>query len=69
MYKETAYEYLGVANNAVVQAINCLTRDEKRQMAEGKELLVISSRTCLDRLYAAREDIMLVMEEQKKVAQ
>lgn len=69
MNKETAYEYLSFSNHALIQAINCLTRDEKRQMAEGKELLVISSRTCLDRLYAAREDIMLVMEEQKRVAQ
>ena len=66
MHKETAYEYLGVASNAIVQAINCLTRDEERYKKEGKFEARVTARTCLDRLYSTREEILIVMEEQKK---
>ena len=66
MHKETAYEHLGVASNAIVQAINCLTRDEERYIKERKESARITTRTCLDRLYSTREEILIVMEEQKK---
>ena len=69
MHKETAYEYLGVASNAIVQAINCLTRDEERYIKEHKESARIMTRTCLDRLYSTRDEILIVMEEQKRVAQ
>lgn len=66
MHKETAYEHLCVASNAIVQAINCLTRDEERYKKEGKFEACISTRTCLDRLYSTRDEILIVVEEQKK---
>ncbi|MCZ4062622.1 hypothetical protein [Oxalobacter formigenes] len=69
MYNETAYEYLGVASNAIVQAINCLTREEERLIKEQEESAVIRTRKQLDRLYVSRDEISAVMEEQKRVAQ
>lgn len=65
----TTYEYLGVASNAIVQAINCLTRDEDRYIKECKSAARIATRTCLDRLYSTRDEIVSVMAEMKKVTQ
>ena len=68
MKKETAYEYLSFSNHALIQAINCLTREEERLIKEREESAVIRTRKQLDRLYVSRDEIAAVMEEQKRVA-
>lgn len=69
MNQETAYEYLSFSNHALIQAINCLTREEERLIKEQEESAVIRTRKQLDRLYVSRDEISAVMEEQKRVAQ
>ena len=69
MNNETAYEYLSFSNHALIQAINCLTREEERLIKEHEESAVIRTRKQLDRLYVSRDEIAAVMEEQKKVTQ
>lgn len=66
MMDGTAVEYLNFASYALVQAINQLTASESTYIKNGKEAAVISTRTCLDRLYISRDEIMAVMEEQKR---
>ena len=59
-------EGLEISINALVQSINGLMKQEERLLGEGLKEQVAQVRFSIERLYVLRNELILLLNEQKK---